>query len=582
MGDPVELAMSNHVLKEGLYILIEENKEGGIICRDLLIEREGEYTGKIYEAIRERDYLSNLIEMNKPVDQNKKIHSNNIYSLAFKYGGLPKIVKDEEKSVNIFSYSNMEMHINRYFGYLKNWYKDYKNILQNTPVKPPETEKIRKNKDLFLRCIPEIVKLIEKHDLKAGKYIKIFINAPLSEYKEANELYLLPKIFNNNKSNVEVEGITYGLSNANMGLNAKKPYLSHMTTKYKVPYRITLPEAIDAYNLLVWLNSQNEQGKPKNNGYLTYEQSDEFALLERVNGNTPAQYVHFTREKTGVEIDDYDVIPYAQKDLDENFKLVNYLKLPQYECMTITQMSKLEGLIDEVLFNKSLVRNYYFEPKPKTGILSAKQASIIQLSKNAFISYFKKSDKTAIRNMIDKVSMEMILEKLNQIDFHMIEYTSFAKALNLRYVLLQYFEIGGKDKLGSQIINIYEELKTIILNDKPVQPVVCERDDMFFFAVGQLARYLVSLSKAQKVNYSFINPLLKARDSKRIKHELAELIKKYSHEIDVWNNQLRSRFDNLQAFINSYEYETDDNKVDLILAGFASPNLIYYKKEKED
>lgn len=582
MGEPSELATASHVLKEGLYVLIEEATKGDLVCKELLVERDGEYTGKVYEAIRVRDYLSNLIEMNKPVDQKKKIHSNNIYSLSFKYGGIPRTVKDEEKIVNIFNYKNVEEHINRYFDYLKNWYEDYKKIFQNTPVKPPEEEKLINNKKLFLKCIPDIVRLVEKHDLKAGKYIKILINAPLSEYKEANVLYLLPKIFNNNKSNVEIDGITYGLSNANMGLNAKKPYLSHMTTQYKVPYRITLAQALDAYNLLTWLNSQNKQGKQQNDGYLIYEQSDEFALLERINGNTPAQYVHFTREKAGVEIDDYDVLPYAQKDLDKHFKLVNYLNLPKYECRVITQMSQLESLIDEVLFNNYLVRNYYSEPKPKTGILSSRQAAIIQLSKNAFISYFKKSDKNAIKNLIDKVSLEMILEMLNQNDYHRPEYTSFAEALNLRFVLLEYFETGGKNKLGSQIMSIYEELKAIVLNDKPDKPIICERDDIFYFAAGQLARYMVSLSKAQKVNYSFLNPLLRAKGSKKIKCELVELVKKYSHEIDVWSSQLRSRFDNMQAFINSYECESDDNKTDLILAGFAAPNLIYYKKEKED
>src|SRR5690606_70979 len=153
---------------------------------------------------------------------------------------------------------------------------------------------------------------------------------------------------------------------------------------------------------------QNKQGKLLNDGYLTFEQSDEFALLEQINGNTPAQYIHFTRAQAGLEIDDYEVLPCVQKDLDKYFKLINYLNLPKYDCKTITQINQFESLVDELLFNKYLVRNYYLDPKPKQNVLSSKQAAIIQLSKNAFISYFKKSDKTAIRQLIDKVSFEMI------------------------------------------------------------------------------------------------------------------------------------------------------------------------------
>lgn len=576
MGSPDELAAANHILKEGLYVLIDINGE---IVKDLLVDKNDEYTGESYESLRQRDFLSNLIEMNKPVDGKKKIHTNNIYSFSFKYYDPRKgsVGEDKKNSVNIYDTNNIEEHINRYFNSLNNWYDDNKKVLENTSIKPVDKEKLNRNKEVFLISMPIIAKIVDKYELKTGKYIKLFINAPISEYKEASNLYLFPKIFNNNDSNVEIDGKTFGLSNANMGLNAKKPYLSHMTTNYKVPYRVTLSEALDAFRLLMWINSQNIQGTPQNEGYLPHELSDQFTLSEQISGNTPAQYLHFNRGKTGVEIDDYDVLPCAQKDLDKNFRLVNYLSIPKYESKIITQMNQLEELVDEVLFNKYLVRNYYYEPKPKANFLSSKQAAIIQISKNAFISYFKKSDKTAIKNMIDKVSLEMILEKMNQNDYPLPEYTSFAKAINLRFTLLDYFDIGGKNKLGSNIMNIYEELKTILLNDKPEKPIVCESDDMFYFAVGQLARYLVGLSKAQKINYSFIDPILKAKNSTKIKRELAGLIKKYSYEIDVWETQHRSRFDNLQALVNSYESEKDDNKFDLILAGFASPNLIYYK-----
>ena len=69
MGNPNELAAANHLLVVGLYVLIEAD---GSEIQDLLIEKGGEYYGELYESIRSRDFLSNLIEMNKHVDQDKR------------------------------------------------------------------------------------------------------------------------------------------------------------------------------------------------------------------------------------------------------------------------------------------------------------------------------------------------------------------------------------------------------------------------------------------------------------------------------------------------------------------------------
>ena len=137
----------------------------------------------------------------------------------------------------------------------------------------------------------------------------------------------------------------------------------------------------------------------------------------------------------------------------------------------------------------------------------------IQLAKNALL-VFKKSDDTALKKMIDKVSIEIVLEKLKQTDFPLLEYTSFARSLNLRFALLEFFNVEVRVN-WEKVMNIYDELKTIINNDKPEKPIVCEDDDMFYFAGWSAGRYLIGLSKAEKVNYSFLDPILKAKNSKK-------------------------------------------------------------------
>lgn len=577
MGEPSELAAASYSPKEGLYILFDGDSH-----EEILIEKKGEYAGELFESIRTMDFYSSLIEMNKPVDKKKKIHSNNIYSVSFKYYD-PKKDKSGKKStsVNIYDISNIDEHISRYFDILENWYDTYEDILKTIAIKPTDKERIKPNKCKILDSIPTVIELVKKHDLKPGKYIKLFIKAPIEDYKAANELYLIPKVFNNNDDNLVINGEIFGLSNENMGANSKKPFLEHRTTQYRVPYRITFDQALEARNLMLWLDSQNKDGEAISAGYLLNDYSDVYGLQEKISGNTSAHYIHLRRGKT-LKVDDYEMLPLAREKLARPFRCRNFVQLKKYNNKVITDFKSLEAMIDEVLFNGCLVRNYYYDPVPFPKTLTARQASLIQISKNAFMSYFKKSDDTALRSVIDKISMGMILEKLKQPEPNNVNITLLARALNLRLALLDYFEVGGKEKLGSDIMDIYEELKAKVLKDKPEKPVVCSGEQEFYFAVGQLARYLTGLSKAQNMTYNSISPMLKAKDSAKLKREIAALISKYGHEINIFTRQNRSRFDNLQSVVSSYTDESQPVMVDLILAGFTSPSIIYYKDNKEE
>lgn len=135
--------------------------------------------------------------------------------------------------------------------------------------------------------------------------------------------------------------------------------------------------------------------------------------------------------------------------------------------------------------------------------------------------------------------------------------------------------------MGSIANDLFSKVKSKANMIEPKTPLICETDEEFYFTAGQLARYLLSLSRAQKVNYSLINPLLKANKSSKVKDELNKLIQKYGYDIEVWSSGMRSRFDNLQGMVNSYSCESEA-MADMLLAGFAAPNIIYMRKEEEN
>lgn len=571
-GEVAALAADAYVLKEGLYICLDGDGQ------EMMIEKKQEYSGELYELIKARDFYSSLIELNKPVDMKKKIHSNNIFTLFFKVPD-KKDIKDGQ--FNIWDLPSCSLHVERYYDYLLKWYDSNRKILEDAQLKPFPQSQVIEMRDYMVSKLTIIQEYVRNNNVKAGKYVRVFCQAPIEDYIHASNLYLIPKIFNKNDYNVKVGERVFGLSNFNMGTNSKKPYLEHKTTSYNVPFRISLEDALDGYRFSIWLNSQNIEGKSIDSGYLPFEKGPGCYLQQKINAGETAQYIHFTRGKTGPEIDDYDILPQPKRDMDRALRPLNYLSLPEYDCKPIKELDRLEHLIDEYFFNGNLIRGYYFSPSIKDGFFTSRQSALLHMYRDAFISFFVKFDDSSFRRILDKCTLELVIEQFKLSDTFHLESTRFAKALNFRLALLEYYEIGGKDKMGSIINDIFNRVKSKVNTEDPENLVSCETDEEFYFAVGQLARYLLSLSRAQKISYSLINPLLMTRDYSKLKYELNKLIRKYAYDIEAWSSGRRTRFDNLQCMVNLYDCEKPGIMTDVILGGFAAPNVIYLKKEGE-
>ena len=193
-------------------------------------------------------------------------------------------------------------------------------------------------------------------------------------------------------------------------------------------------------------------------------------------------------------------------------------------------------------------------------------------------NYFHKCEDFSVRACIDKISQELIKESLLISSYRMLEKSNVASAMNLRLSLLEYFKIGGKRNLGDIVKILSQTMKEKIIDNKSDENQKCDSDSEFYFTAGQLTRYLVSLSQADKPNYNMIDPILNAKDSNKIKNEIFKLIKKYSYALNL-NSQ---RVNKLISMVMGYELEEpSDVLFDVFMAGFVSQNLIYYKEKEE-
>ena len=230
-------------------------------------------------------------------------------------------------------------------------------------------------------------------------------------------------------------------------------------------------------------------------------------------------------------------------------------------------MGEFIPVINEILYGKWLESNYFSEAKDiKIKNDSGKLKSILLKTRNLWIDWFYKGRTQNLEKSFEKFSMEIIQNT--------IENSYIPKAreqYNLRIALINYF--NKKEN------NMSEKIKTIVdtLDSKINSQTNCEieTDDEFYFAIGQVANYFISLNKSSKKAHSLITPILQCKNVEKLKKELNKMYLKYNYAIPT--NSLR--FNNLYGMICRYEPEKQINS-DMLTGGYLYQNLIYKKNEK--
>jgi len=550
----------SYVLGEGSYILVGEH--GEIIETLEVPKKSSDRTGRYYEFAK-MDYLSKLVDMNKPIDSNKIVHSNNYLSFFVK--------KD-----NISNGKLTEAIIDNYYEILKDpliKYKDSKEkrkMYEFTENKYGKVDYnlLEKQKTWIKNNIFSLVELNKVKDNKS--YLKIFFSCDIEHYKRESEKYVIPNIYNNTQLNVEIENITYGLPNDNMGLNSKKPYLENKSRKNTLPYLISIEEVILQKKFFDYLYNYACEGKTN-----VYIGNDDIVCLSNDENLVDKFSGYFLRIKKGkeIEIHDFDTIVGLNniiKGLTLNTVIpIDYTKFKgslSDDYREIKEIGKIKILINNIYFSKFLINNYFSDPKDiKLNDFRVKENLI--KSRGAFFNWFYKGDTTIIKQIFDKTSMELIKNTICN------EYMIKAKEqFNLRCGVLDYF-IGG-EKMADILNKIASNLREKI-NSKQTDKI--ESDNEYYFAVGQISSYLLSLNRSCKKMHSLINPLLNCKTDERLKLQLQMFFKKYNHSIQKESK----RFNNFSAMVLGYQAESkvDDN---MMVAGYLYSSLIYESKKEED
>lgn len=562
-----------HSLKDGTYRLIEMSGDEWKIRKtlDIIYDKKSKqtigYLDDDYILIRQLDYYSKLLEMNKPIDFKKVIHSNNYLSIS---------VKKE----SIISKKLTDDIIKNYYDVLKNPISKYEKKVKSRKLYEKVEEELGKVDIDLINKIENYVlthDVFENIDLNKKNYVKIFfifsnLEKTIERYKKESQRYLLPNLYNSNDYNFDDNGEILGLSNNNMGMNSKKPYLENKTRKIKVPYLLNQQQALLQSRFFDYLWGRVSKGQY--DFYIITDQGKEdIKSLDDVGEFANGYYLRCHKEKNEVKIIQADnVIDYSKK-LKKPFVVRNYIGLSDemisnsklnYDVY-IDKLWQICELIDIYFFDRKLKSNFYSETD-NIQINDPLIKRLVMEYRDILSAWFYRDKTIGLEYAIDKLTFEIILNSLIN-DNIMKAQIQF----NLRWSLLNY--LNEERNIGETMIKLRHKLRQHInlpMNEE------WELDDAqeYSYAVGQLARYFLFLNKSNNKSHAYIKRFKNARTIEALKKRIDIEYDKYCYLIPP-----DGRATKLISHIMGYTPEKI--YTECIIEGFTAPLLIFEKKKEE-
>lgn len=539
------LVLDSYTLNSGIYIKLSEKYVQKFIVKqekskNVLYKENGD------EAIRNdedwfkiKDYLSIYLDSNKSVfDQ--KFHNANFLTLFFKVENFNYIITNLNKNFEVF----------RTFEKFNK--KEDKIIIENQKEyinSKERQEKINKAEKLIKNYLDEIKKFADEK-IKNGQYVRIFIDEADEIYEKESQIYTELKIFNANSYNKLINGKIYGLSNSNMGMNSKKPFLEHKSRKSILPSMISQKEALDEKSFFDWLYYQKREFIDNFNNV--------FLLKKNLKGRAV--------------IIDFESIPFIPSEVKSHHKIEKEKSSLKIEIVDFIDAGldlyeinhkNAKAKIDEVLYQKSLSDNNLFSNEIKINDKMLKE--LIYQTRNSVIELLYKNNEADFYQMVNKYSSDFIKVALRSSK----EYGELnaKKAIN--------FILSLKDYKGETVDldTIKENLENALKSD-----ITKLDSNEYFFLAGQIAKYLMSKSKAANKTYALAEPYLKAKTTNKLKSVLKNEFERYKYEISIYDKKFNKAYLLIQ---NSDDIQINNDFESLMLAGMMSQNLIYDNKKGE-
>lgn len=553
------LILHSYVPADGTYILVGRDGSQKAVM-DFCIDKKTKKVDHSHPSFDEfcfYDYHSQLLSMNKPVDRKKIIHSNNYLSFFVKKDSLVS-GKLTEEVIDEY-YRTLENPVNQKYKNSKEAAKIYEQYeVEEGSVPGQKVEEKR-------RWIREHIFSLEGVNLDRKDYLKIFFEADNEEYEREGKRYFLPNIYNSNDYNIEIENMVYGLPDNNLGMNAKKPFLSIKSRKYPAPYLLNGEQVLLQKKFFDYLMNLVSAGF-----YHVYVDTDRKKITGCRTGEAPEKvesgyYLRLRKGKTEAEIPEQDNMSGYEQELKPPFEFREFLSGRNEKYQTrygrYYKRPDVGNLISEVFFSNYLAGNYMTDAgdiNVTDGILKQN----LLLARGAIFDWTYKGMDRGFGRLLERISLSLLKGSL------LNGYQERALwQLNLRLSFKEYFSQEEGKNMSEIISGLRKSVEEKVYSDTLIP---LENDREYYYAVGQLAAYLISLNKAKEKNQSLLNPFLNAKTDEMIKKRLRQIYKRYNYRIPVHYKRVK----NLLGMVEGYEPEGKTDQ-EMIILGYADNSMIY-------
>lgn len=569
-----QFLIDNYMPKDGFYIIVSDQEGQFQIDETIEIRYDkkqdilmGQSNPRIHD-IRFWDYHSVVLDTQKVI-RDKAIHSNNY--LTF-------FMKAENLTNNRVPVSS----INEYFDRLSDPYIKHSNKKSRAIYQDIESRLQTIDIELLERIRLWVIENLSNFSMmdinfQNGDYFKIFFKYSRELYMQESIRYLVPNIYNSNEYNLSIEDRILGLPNNNMGMNSKKPYLENKSRGLIYPYLLDSEEVMLQKKMFDYLSSLAAIGK--NNIYIDLDNIKIIALKngEHLDSDFSGIFLRIMKAKETAIID-MDSVNHYRYQLPSTFVLQNIVQvdlhdtkvdLLKYYDRPIEKLSGMQEIINEILFNKYLVSNYSTDPENLPNNMDDVLRYNLLICRNQLSNWFYKGESAGIGMLLKKVSINLVLSSISN-----GYYNKACHQFNLGCTLSDYFSEG--DRYMENIVkdDIVQKLR-IKINASVTDSI---SDDMeYYFAIGQVVNYFISLNKGSKKTHNLANPFFLAANDGIIKNKLKNMFVRYNYAISTKSK----RFNNLYGMIEKY-IPTGKVDQDMMIAGYLSNSLIYEKEEKDN
>lgn len=560
-----QYVIDEYIPKDGTYILVDYNTwniESKVEIKYDKKKKEiiGE-SNKDFSFIAACDYYSNLLDMNKPMDPKKVIHSNQLYAFFIKKNVIhEKLTKEilEGYKGNIFDPKQ------------KYKVKESLEIYESVEKELPKINTVL-GEEIFKWINGNIYSFVDKNT-KESDYLKIFFieedrERSLQKFKEEYKRYVVPNIFNSNSYNLRINNVIYGLSNNNMGLNAKKTYLENKTRKVKAPYLVASDEILLQKSLYDYLFILAKKGK--NFVYCTPKKI-EGRTQEEAPPSLASCLLKISYAKE-VEVRSFEIISSLKKEEFSLFfeEVIPIGEVPTKEIKYGTLDWK--GIRDSCntiffngIFSKSLM---YFDDE--LDIRDSQLKKIMRNYRDGFYRWLYLGDDTQIRKKSKDLLLDSILFSIKN-----------GYGIKMKHQINLWLSLENYLNKGGNVVENFKRTSEIFLNHvRTKEDWNFESDEEYAYAIGQFLSFLNFKRNTKNKDATFLREILFVSNNSILKDRITRLYSRNLHNISTTNRKLSKTISNIMEYQGTCEMKEVSQ---YIIAGFSNTIAFFDKEGKEN